>query len=78
MITRTVLVAGAAGFIGDALTQRLHQHGKGIISINILVSCYNPALKKACLRQIEAVAQEGHWRLETVALENGEALMQLF
>ena len=77
-LTRTVLVTGAAGFIGAALSQRLLQQGDRIVGINILDSYYNAALKKARLRQIEAVAQEGHWRLKTVALEDGEALMQLF
>ena len=35
-------------------------------------------MKKARLRKIEAVAEEGHWRFETIALEDGEAVMQLF
>ena len=78
MITRTVLFTGAAGFIGAGLTQRILQQGEGIVDIGILDSYYNPALKKPRLRQIEAVAQEVHWRFETVALEDGEALMQLF
>ena len=78
MITRTVLVTGAAGFIGAAFTQRILQQDDRIVSAEILDSYYNPALKKAGLRQIEAVAQEGHWRFETVALEDGEVLMQLF
>ena len=77
MIRRTVLVAGASGFIGAALTQRLLQQSDRIVGVGILDSYYNPALKKARLRQIEAVAQERHWRFETVALEDGEALMQL-
>lgn len=78
MIKRTVLFTGAAGFIGAGLTQRLLQKGDGIVDIDIFDSYYKTALKKAGLRQIEAVAQEGHWRFETVALEDGEALMQLF
>jgi UDP-glucuronate 4-epimerase len=75
---RTVLVTGAAGFIGDALTQRLLQQDDRIVDVEILDSYYNPALKKASLRQIETVAKEGHWRFETVALEDGEAVIQLF
>ena len=71
-------MAGATGFIGSALTQNLLQQGDRIVGVDILHSYYNPALKKGRLRQIESVAQEGHWRFETVALENGEALMELF
>ena len=48
------------------------------MGVEIIDSCYNPALKKAELRQIEAIAQEGYWRFETVALEDGEAVMQRF
>ena len=39
---------------------------------------YDPNLKHARLRQIEAVAPEGAWRFERLALEDGDALMALF
>ena len=75
---RTVLVTGAAGFIGAALSQRLLQQGDRVVGVDNLNSYYDPALKQARLRQIEAVAEQGKWRFEPVALEDGDALMQLF
>ena len=75
---RTVLVTGAAGFIGAALSQRLLQRGDRVVGVDNLNAYYDPALKQARLRQIEVVASEGSWRFESVALEEGEALMKLF
>ena len=75
---RTVLVTGAAGFIGADLSQRLLQQGHRVVGVDNLNTYYFPALKQARLRQIEAVAKVGNWRSESVALEDGEALMELF
>ena len=77
-MTRTVLVTGAAGFIGAALSQRLLVQGDRVVGIDSLNSYYDPALKQARLRQIEAIAPAGAWRFEPMALEDGEALMALF
>ena len=77
-MARTVLVTGAAGFIGAALSQRLLAQGDRVVGIDNLNSYYDPALKQARLRQIEAIAPAGAWRFEPMALEDGEALMALF
>ena len=75
---RTVLVTGAAGFIGAALSQRLLQRGDRVVGLDNLNDYYDPSLKQARLRQIEAVAPSGAWRFEHLALEDGDALMALF
>ena len=53
---RTVLVTGAAGFIGAALSIRLLQRGDRVVGLDNLNDYYDPSLKQARLRQIEAAA----------------------
>ena len=65
-MARTVLVTGAAGFIGAALSQRLLQQGDRVVGLDNLNDYYDPALKQARLRQIEAVAGKGAWRLSLI------------
>ena len=77
-MAQTILVTGAAGFIGAALSQRLLQRGDRVVGLDNLNDYYDPALKQARLRQIEAVAPSGAWRFERMALEERAALMGLF
>ena len=77
-MARTVLVTGAAGFIGAALSQRLLLRGDRVVGIDNLNDYYDPNLKQARLRQIGAIAPEGDWRFERLSLEDGDALMALF
>ena len=77
-MARTVLVTGAAGFIGASLSERLLQRGDRVVGIDNLNDYYDPSLKQARLRQIEAIAPAGAWRFERLALEDGDALMALF
>ena len=58
-MARTVLVTGAAGFIGAALSARLLQRGDRVVGLDNLNDYYDPSLKQARLRQIEAIASEG-------------------
>ena len=77
-MARTVLVTGAAGFIGAALSQRLLQQGDRVVGLDNLNDYYNPSLKQARLCQVEAAATTGAWRFERLSLEDGDALMALF
>ena len=73
-----VLVTGAGGFIGAAVVERLLQQGQAVVGIDNLNSYYDPALKQARLRQIEAAAPDGAWRFVPIALEQDAPLMALF
>tara|TARA_B100000401_G_scaffold421933_1_gene348540 strand:+ start:111 stop:1130 length:1020 start_codon:yes stop_codon:yes gene_type:complete len=77
-VTCTILVTGAAGFIGAALSIRLLQRGDRVVGLDNLNDYYDPSLKQARLRQIEAMAPAGAWRFERLALEDVEALTALF
>ena len=77
-MARTVLVTGAAGFIGAALSQRLLRQGDRVIGLDNLNDYYDVKLKEARVLQIEAIASKGAWRFERIALEDGNALMELF
>ena len=75
---RTFLVTGAAGFIGAALSIRLLKRGDRVVGLDNLNDYYDPSLKQARLRQIEAVAPPGSWCFKRLALEDEHALMALF
>lgn len=77
-MTRPVLVTGAAGFIGAALSLRLLERGERVVGIDNIYSYYDPQLKRARLARIEQAATADAWRFEQLALEDGEALMALF
>ena len=77
-MTRTILVTGAAGFIGAALTIRLLQRGDRVVGIDNLNDYYDPTLKQARLRQIEAIASPGTWQFEALSLEDADALRAVF
>ena len=76
--TRPILITGAAGFIGAALAQRLLQRGERVIGLDNLNSYYDPSLKQARLRQIEAVVSPGAWTFCHQSLEEADALQELF
>jgi len=52
----TVLVTGAAGFIGFHLSTRLLERGTPVVGFDNLNPYYDPALKRARLQQLQATA----------------------
>ena len=75
---KTILVTGAAGFIGAALSIRLLRRGDRVVGLDNLNDYYDPSLKRARLREIEAVAPLGAWRFEPLALEDADGLLAVF
>ncbi len=59
-----VLVTGAAGFIGAALTQRLLARGDTVIGIDNHNDYYDPALKEARLAQFAKHPGYTHYRID--------------
>ena len=53
----TVLVTGAAGFIGFHLSTRLLQQGQAVVGFDNVNPYYDPALKRARIAQLEATAE---------------------
>lgn len=52
----SILVTGAAGFIGSHVAQRLLARGESVIGVDNLNSYYDPKLKRARLARLEAEA----------------------
>ena len=77
-MTGSVVVTGAAGFIGAALSMRLLERGERVVGIDNLNSYYDPALKRARLARIDDISSSGAWHFEELALEAGDDLMALF
>ena len=45
----TILVSGAAGFIGFSLARRLLENGRAVVGVDNVNSYYDPAIKEARL-----------------------------
>ena len=57
---KTILITGAAGFIGAALTQRILRECRSarVIGLDNMNDYYDPALKRYRLTQIEKAAAD--------------------
>lgn len=71
----TILVTGAAGFIGFHLCQRLLDRGETVMGLDNLNAYYDPALKQARLALLQG--REG-FSFTRQDLEDGEAMAALF
>ena len=76
----TVLVTGAAGFIGSRLAIRLLGAGVSVVGLDNLNDYYDPALKQYRLKEVEAAAGQspGTWDFIKAELADKEGLSQLF
>ena len=76
----TVLITGAAGFIGFHLARRLLEQGQPVLGFDNLNPYYSPALKRARVAQLQATAARtgGSFRLLEADLEDREAVEAAF
>ena len=70
-----LLITGAAGFIGSALTIRLLDQGSTVIGIDNHNDYYDPELKEARLARHIDHDNYTHFRMD---IEDGEAIQELF
>ena len=75
MTDETVLVTGAAGFIGSHVTRRLLEAGRKVMGVDNLTAYYDPTLKAARLKQFDG--QPG-FRFVKLDLADREATAALF
>jgi len=70
----TILVTGAAGFIGAAVAQRLLARGERVIGIDCINDYYDPRLKEARLAQLATQAGFAFHKLDIADRASMEAL----
>jgi UDP-glucuronate 4-epimerase len=71
----TVLVTGAAGFIGSHVTRRLLDTGRRVVGVDSLTPYYDPMLKEARLKQFDG---EPRFRFIKLDLADRAATAALF
>ena len=79
---KTILITGAAGFIGAALTQRILREYQGcmVISLDNMNDYYDPALKEFRLRENEKAQGQGNciYRFIRGSIADKELVDQIF
>lgn len=76
----TILVTGAAGFIGSNLVKRLLKDftGSKIIGIDSITDYYDTALKYERLAEIEAIASSGRWSFIKGSIADKAVIEKIF
>ena len=72
---KTILVTGAAGFIGFHLAQRLLQRGDQVIGLDNLNEYYDPTLKQARLATLQ---REANFEFHRLDLADDDGMRSLF
>ena len=75
-----VLITGAAGFIGAALSHRLLCEGEVVVGVDNLNAYYDPQLKKARIKNIlnSKSYNKDNWIFYDTSLEDNESLSNIF
>ena len=75
----TVLITGAAGFIGAALTSKFLNYGSKVIGIDNLNSYYDKNLKLSRIKNIEReLISTENWNFEEISITEQEKLKKVF
>jgi UDP-glucuronate 4-epimerase len=74
-LSNTILVTGAAGFIGMHLARRLLAQGHNVVGIDNLNPYYDPALKLARIAELKAFPR---FRFEKIDITERHSLAELF
>lgn len=74
---RTILITGAAGFIGHACATRLLREGWHVVGLDNLNDYYSPALKQARLDDVASHPQAANFQFHMLDLTDLEALNAL-
>jgi UDP-glucuronate 4-epimerase len=72
---RTILVTGAAGFVGYHVVRRLLERGDSVVGVDNLNPYYDPSLKQSRLEQLRGSER---FRFERIALEDRSAMERVF
>src|SRR5215471_10658937 len=72
---RTVLVTGAAGFVGFHLSRRLLAAGARVLGVDNVNAYYDPALKEARLRELSSLET---FKFERCDITERQAIHSLF
>ncbi len=75
---RKIIVTGAAGFIGAAVSKKLILSGDYVVGIDNINSYYDPKLKKSRLNEIQNIAEDINWKFFKIDLEQFEELEEVF
>ena len=76
MAEQTVLVTGAAGFIGFALARRLLAAGRAVVGIDSVNDYYDPAIKEARLAVLRQFEQFTFYKLDLADRGRVEAVFR--
>jgi UDP-glucuronate 4-epimerase len=78
----SLLVTGAAGFIGAAVCEQLLARGEKVVGIDNLNTYYDPTLKKARLERLQAQAAsyncQDSWHFHRLDIADGATIAELF
>jgi UDP-glucuronate 4-epimerase len=75
-MTAPIIVTGAAGFIGHAVSHRLLSRGERVIGVDIVNDYYDPALKEARLATFDGINSFAFERMDIADAETMAALVR--